>query len=134
MHVKTLATAAIVAAFASVAAAPAATPSTVTVTMNAENNSGENGTATLTQLDSGVKIEVSLKNAPATAQPTHIHPGTCSKLNPAPEYPLTSTTAGKSVTVLNGKKLSDLTGGKFSINVHKSADDLKTYVSCGNIK
>lgn len=111
-----------------------AAPSTVTVPMKAENNSGENGTATLTQLPGGVRVAVSIKNAPKTAQPTHIHPGTCTKLNPAPEYPLSSLQDGKSVTVLSGKKLTALMGGKFSINVHKSAVDLKTYVSCGEIK
>lgn len=114
--------------------ASAAAPSTVTVKMAAENNSGENGTATLTQTAKGVHVVVDIANAPPTAQPTHIHPGTCTKLNPAPEYPLTSLTNGKAVSDLPGKKLSDLTGGKFSINVHKSADDLQTYVSCGLIK
>lgn len=112
----------------------AAAPTTVTVKMNALNKSGETGTATLTQLPNGVKVEVNIKGAPATAQPTHIHPGTCTKLNPAPEAPLSPLTNGKSVTVLSGKKLSDLTGGKYSINVHKSSNDLATYVSCGAIK
>jgi hypothetical protein len=112
----------------------AATPNTITVPMQAENKSGESGTATLTQTAKGLHIVVDVKNAPSAAQPTHIHPGTCTKLNPAPEYPLTSLTNGKSVTDLPGKKLSDLTGGKFSINVHKSANDLSTYVSCGLIK
>lgn len=115
-------------------AALAAAPTGITVPMAAENGSNESGSATLTQTAKGVHIVVDLKNAPAQAQPTHIHPGTCTKLNPAPEYPLTSLTNGKSVTDLAGKKLADLTGGKFSINVHKSADDLKTYVSCGLIK
>ena len=118
------------------AASPAfaAAPSSITVTMKAENKSGESGTATLTQMPDAVKIVVSLTGAPAAAQPTHIHPGTCSKLNPAPEYPLESLVSGKSTTMLKGKKLADLTGGKFSINVHKSTEDLKTYVSCGEIK
>ncbi|HLI94612.1 MAG TPA: hypothetical protein VKT72_00840 [Candidatus Baltobacteraceae bacterium] len=112
----------------------AAAPQTITVAMKAENNSGENGTARLTQTSKGVKVEVMIKGAPAASQPTHIHPGTCTKLNPAPEAPLSPLENGKSVTVLSGKKLSDFTGGKFSINVHKSSDDLKTYVSCGLIK
>lgn len=113
--------------------AAAAAPSSITVPMQAENASGESGTATLTQTAKGVHVVVQLKNAPSGAQPTHIHPGTCAKLNPAPEYPLTSLSGGASVSDLPGKKLADLTGGKFSINVHKSADDLKTYVSCGLI-
>ena len=112
----------------------AAVPKTLTIHMKAENHSGENGTATLTQLTNGVKIDVSIKGAPAADQPTHIHPGTCTKLNPAPEAPLSPLSNGHSVTVLSGKKISDFTKGQFSINVHKSANDLKTYVSCGEIK
>lgn len=119
--------------FASAALAQAATPQTVTVTMNALNKSGETGTATLTQVGNGVKVDITIKGAPATDQPTHIHPGTCAKLNPAPEAPLTPLSNGRSVTVLSGKKLSQFTGGKFAINIHKSTNDLKTYVSCGVI-
>src|SRR5689334_9695416 len=105
----------------------AAAPKTLTVQMKAENHSGESGTATLTQLASGVKIDITIRNAPAAAQPTHIHPGTCMKLNPAPEAPLSPLSNGHSVTVLSGKKIADFTGGEFSINVHKSANDLGTY-------
>lgn len=119
--------------FASAVVAQAATPQTVTVTMNALNKSGETGTATLTQVGNGVKVDITIKGAPATDQPTHIHPGTCAKLNPAPEAPLTPLSNGRSVTVLSGKKLSQFTGGKFAINIHKSTNDLKTYVSCGVI-
>lgn len=122
------------ALLATSAVAYAAAPTTLTVPMKALNNSGETGTATLTQLPNGVKVEVSIKGAPTASQPTHIHPGTCTKLNPAPEAPLSPLTNGKSVTVLSGKKLSDLLGGKYSINVHKSSNDLATYVSCGVIK
>lgn len=121
------------AAFISAGIAQAAAPQTVTVKMSALNHSGETGSATLTQVGNGVKVDVTIKGAPATDQPTHIHPGTCAKLNPAPEAPLTPLSNGHSVTVLSGKKLSDFTGGKFSINVHKSSNDLKTYVSCGVI-
>jgi hypothetical protein len=106
----------------------------VTVTMTAENNSKENGTATLTQKGTAVLVVVNLKNAPATAQPAHIHNGTCSKLNPVPKYPLSNVVNGKSTTMLKGMSLSTLSNGKFAINVHKSTNDLNTYVSCGPIK
>lgn len=112
----------------------AAGPATLTIHMKAENHSGESGTATLTQLANGVKVDVSIKGAPSGDQPTHIHPGTCTHLNPAPEAPLSPLSNGHSVTVLAGKKIADFTRGQFSINVHKSANDLKTYVSCGRIK
>jgi Cu/Zn superoxide dismutase len=107
----------------------------LTIKMNALNNSGENGTAVLTQQEDGVHIVVTLANAPKdTPQPTHIHIGTCGNIKAAPEYALQNTVDGKNASVVKGVKLSDLTAGKYAINVHKSGDDLGTYVSCGNIK
>lgn len=122
-----------VAAMGAVALAADPAPTSVTVTMSAQNNSGETGTATLTQTGKDVQVAIDLQNAPAAAQPAHIHPGTCAKLNPAPKYPLSSVMNGKSTTTLKNVNLSDLTGGGFAINVHKSTDDLATYVSCGDI-
>lgn len=106
----------------------------VKVTMAAQNNSKETGTATLTQKGKNVLVVISLHNAPKTAQPAHIHPGTCAKLNPAPKYALSNVVNGKSTTTVKNVDLDDLMGGKFAVNVHKSANDLKTYVSCGAIK
>jgi len=74
-------------------------------------------------------------NAPKDVpQPTHIHIGTCGNINKAPEYPLRNTVNGAATTVVPGVKLSDLMAGKYAVNVHKSGDDLGTYVSCGNVK
>jgi len=129
--------ASILAAFAYLAApvsAATGTAAPVTITMSAQNGSGEDGTATLTQTAAGLQVVVSLKNAPATAQPAHVHPGTCANLNPAPQYPLTSVVSGSSTTVLKGVTLEQLLSGTFAINVHKSTSDLGTYVSCGDIK
>jgi hypothetical protein len=112
----------------------AATAGPVTIPMNAQNGSGEDGTATLTQTPDGVQVVVSVKNAPAAAQPAHVHPGTCANLTPAPQYPLTSLTNGTSTTVIKGVTIDQLLGGTFAINVHKSTSDLGTYVSCGDIK
>jgi|SRR5579862_913225 len=114
---------------------PAAAATTaITVTMKALNNSNETGTATLTQEGDGVKVVVTLKNPPAQDQPTHIHAGTCGNINKAPEYALLSLKAGTSTTVVKGVTLDQLLKGQYAINVHKSADDLATYVSCGDIK
>lgn len=114
-------------------AARAATTA-VTVDMKALNGSGETGTATLTQESDGVKVVVSLKNAPAEAQPTHIHIGTCGNISKAPEYALVSLENGTSTSVVKGVALDDLLKGHYAINVHKSTSDLGTYVSCGDIK
>lgn len=118
---------------ATLVAAHAATTA-VTVDMKALNGSGENGTATLTQESDGVKVVVSLKNAPAEAQPTHIHIGTCGNISKAPEYALVSLENGASTSVVKGVTLDDLLKGHYAINVHKSTSDLGTYVSCGDIK
>ncbi len=106
----------------------------VTVTINPQNNSGESGTATLTDLGNGqTKVDVSVNGEPAGAsQPEHIHMGTCSNLNPAPAYPLNTLVNGKSTTTV-AVSLSTLQSGQFAINGHKSAQDLSTYVFCGDI-
>ncbi len=115
-------------------AAPAgAATSTLTVTMDALNSSGETGTAVLTQTDDGVQVVVTLKGAPAAAQPTHIHAGTCGKINAAPEWPLTSLTNGTSTSVVKGVTIDQMLKTPYAINVHKSTSDLGTYVACGNI-
>jgi Cu/Zn superoxide dismutase len=119
----------------SVVAAPAATAQAgTTVNLKAQNNSGENGTVTLTPQGDKTQIVIKLTGAPAgVAQPAHIHDGTCAKLDPKPRVPLQNVTDGTSTTVV-GMKLDDIVKQGGAINVHKSADDLKTYVACGDLK
>ncbi len=114
-------------------AATAATPVSITIPLAALNHSGETGTATLTQVAMGVRVVVALKNAPADAQPTHIHIGTCGNINKAPEYPLVNTVGGTGTSTVAGVTLAQLLKGKYAINVHKSTSDLAMYVACGNI-
>lgn len=121
------------AAMSAVALGAGDAPASVTVTMAPQNNSNESGTATLTQVGKDVQVVIDLSNAPAEAQPAHIHPGTCTNLAPAPKYPLVNVVNGKSTTTLKNVTLSELTSGQFAVNVHKSANDLATYVSCGDI-
>lgn len=111
---------------------PAGAQNAITITMNAQNNSGESGTATLTPMGNQTKVDVNLTGAPAGPQPAHIHPGTCANLNPNPKYPLTSLTNGKSETIVN-VSLTSLMTGDFAINVHKSPQEISVYVSCGDI-
>jgi Cu/Zn superoxide dismutase len=121
-------------AIATALALPAAAQTkTLTVTMTALNGSGENGTATLTQLSKGVQVVVKLVNAPKDPQPTHIHIGTCGHINAQPEYPLNNTVDGASTSIVSGVTIDQLLKGHYAINVHKSTSDLATYVSCGDI-
>jgi hypothetical protein len=113
--------------------APAtAATSTLSVKMEAQNSSGETGTATLTQTGADVTVVVDITGAPATAQPAHIHTGTCANLG-AVVYPLTNVTGGKSTTVVKNLTIDKLLGASYAINVHESAANLGKYVSCGNI-
>ena len=102
------------------------------VKLDAQNNSGESGTATLTPAGDSTKVVLDVKGAEGT-QPTHIHKGTCDKLDPKPAFPLSPVVNGKSETTVKAP-MKDLTTGGYAINGHKSAQDLKTYVFCGDIK
>src|SRR3954463_9661599 len=107
----------------------------MTVKMAAQNKSGETGTAKLTG-EGGEKtgVGISLKGGPkGVDQPAHIHEGSCAKLDPKPKQGLENVVDGKSSTVVP-VGLASLTGGKMAINVHKSKEDISTYVSCGDIR
>ena len=102
------------------------------VKLEPQNNSSESGTATLTPSGDSTKVVLDVKGAEGT-QPTHIHKGSCAKLDPKPAFPLSPVVNGKSETTVKAS-LKDLTSGNYAINGHKSAQDLKTYVFCGDIK
>ena len=110
-----------------------ASAAAVTVSIKAQNGSAQTGTATLTQSGDDVVVAITMKGTGSDAEPAHIHPGTCAKLNPAPKYPLSNIVDGKSTTTVPGLKVADLQTGGFAINVHKSTSDLATYVACGDI-
>jgi Cu/Zn superoxide dismutase len=107
----------------------------VTVKLAPQNKSGESGTARLTAEGDQTKVVITLKGAPkGVAQPAHIHDGTCAKLDPKPKHGLENVVDGKSTTTVPVKLDALLSGGRTAINVHKSTDDIKTYVACGNIR
>ena len=104
------------------------------INMGAQNGSGQDGTASVKDVAGGVRVEIAIKGEPSGAsQPAHIHKGTCAKLDPAPWKPLTNVVNGKSDTTVAGLTVADLKKGQFAINVHKSAAEIKTYVSCGDL-
>ncbi len=115
------------------AAAPAQTNST-TVTLNAENNSGETGTAVLTDMGNNqIKVDVTVSGEPAGAsQPMHIHSGQCGPALGAVVYPLTPLVNGKSTTTVNAS-LASIMDGNHAINGHKSAQEVNVFVYCGNL-
>jgi hypothetical protein len=100
--------------------------------LNAQNGSGQHGTVALKPRRAKTVVEIHLLNAPSSAQPAHIHSGSCSNLNPAPKYPLTPVVDGISETTVN-EPIAVLTAGNLAVNVHKSGTDLKDYVACGDL-
>jgi hypothetical protein len=106
----------------------------IVVQMKALNGSGENGTATFSQLQKpkGTVVIIVLQNGPRNLQPTHIHAGSCPNPNRDPVVALNDTVLGSSKTFLPGRELSSFLHE--SVVVHKSLAKIGTYVSCGNIR
>jgi Cu/Zn superoxide dismutase len=105
----------------------------VMVKLNPQNNSGESGSATLTDVGGKTKVTVTVTGQPAgTPQPMHIHKGTCGQLEARPTYGLPALVDGKSEATVD-VSLADLQKGAFAINGHKSAQEAAVYVYCGEI-
>lgn len=114
-------------------AADGSSGKTVTIELDAQNDSGESGTATLTADGATTRIVLALENpASDSPQPAHIHKGVCAELDPAPAYPLANVTDGAAETTVD-VPLDELKNGRFAINVHKSEAEAEVYVSCGTI-
>lgn len=109
-----------------------------TVELTELNDSGLSGMATLEEVNGKVKVALELSGPKSSnPQPAHIHVGSCPEPG-AVKYPLTSVVDGKSKTILD-IKMSTIEEtikeeGSLAVNVHKSAQEAKTYVSCGNLK
>jgi len=104
----------------------------VLVTLAELDGSGVSGTATLTA--SGAQTGVTVQVAGASGvHPAHIHPGTCEAHDPTPAFPLTSVDASGGSNSTIGAALADLLTGGYVVDLHLSALELGTYVTCGPI-
>jgi hypothetical protein len=105
----------------------------VPVKLEAQSNSGQNGSATLMPEGDTTRVVIEIPTMPAgVAQPAHIHLGRCGKLDKAPKWRLEDVKDGRSVTVVP-VPLDVILKDRTAINVHKSAAEAQIYVSCGNI-
>jgi hypothetical protein len=105
----------------------------LTLTLNAQNNSGISGTASFTDLGNGkTRVAIQVSGAGAGPEPSHIHPGSCSQLDPTPAFSLTSVSNGSSTTDIDAS-LQQLLDGKYAVHLHKSNDELSVYVACADI-
>jgi hypothetical protein len=106
----------------------------LTVPLVAQNDSGQDGEATLSEVDSDTtRVVLDVESPPGNPQPAHIHRGSCQNLDPEPAYGLDNVVDGKSTTEVN-VAIEDLVGRGFAVNVHKSADEAQVYVACGDIE
>ena len=116
------------------APAPSPTPQVLSLVLSENSNSGENGTATLKEVDGKVVVSVELTGQPeGTIQPMHIHKGSCPGVGDV-LYPLTNAVMGKSETTLEVTMDALLAQAPIAINVHKSTPQPTIYFSCGDIK
>jgi hypothetical protein len=106
---------------------------TDTYTVAAQNGSGETGTVVLRPDGDKTTVMLQHDGAPSAAQPAHVHTGSCAKLDPKPAYPLNLVINGTSTTTLD-VPLAKLTSGAYAINVHKSTNELATYVACADLR
>ena len=109
----------------------------LTIPLSALNNSGESGTATITEVEGKTVITVVINNMPPDVrlQPMNIHTGSCSNLggvkSSIADY-ISKTHYAESTLRLSPKEfLAEL---PLAITVSKSPDDSKIYVACGDIK
>ena len=117
---------------------------TVEIDLEEIGDSGVSGTAILTEEEDGVFVEIEVSgDAVVGGHPVHIHHGTCNNLNPAPEYPLVDIDEdGLSETLVEGTTLAELQDPEhdeadqfagWAINAHLSAEQVGTYIACGNL-
>jgi hypothetical protein len=113
----------------------------VTVGLDAVDVPGISGTATLTASGDATSVVMMLTGPGVTGDhPTHIHTGTCDDFDPNPLYPLTTVTLdpiddqGQSTTDVDDVPLVELLAEDYVILVHRSDEELTTYLVCGEIQ
>ncbi len=120
-------------ALASFSAPGAFAQDDVVVPIGELNGSGVSGDASLTDNGDGTTTVDILVDGATGGHPAHIHTGTCAALEDV-VYPLTDVdVSGSSVTIIDAPLADLATAGPYAINIHLSADEIGTYVACGDI-
>lgn len=108
-------------------------PTTVTIKLSDQNGSRQSGEAVLTETNGKTKVVVTLSGkASDVPMPSHIHSGTCEKPGDI-IYQLSSVEKGAAQTTLSVPLSEVLKNLPIYVNIHKSATELQTSVSCGSI-
>lgn len=96
-------------------------------------NSGVTGDVLFTPKGDKTEVSIMLKGAAqGSVYPSHIHFGGCPA--GAVKYPFMPIVDGKSVSLINVSIEQLWKELPLSVNVHKSASELKTIVACGDLK
>ncbi len=104
------------------------------VILDSQNNSGQKGIAALSGVDGKTKVVIDLTGTSQEAtQPAHIHEGSCPAVGDV-KYLLTTLSGGKSQTELDVALDEIKKQLPLAVNVHKSPQEVQTYVACGDIK
>lgn len=105
----------------------------ISILLSAQNNSGQDGNVLLKDINGKTQVSVKLAGATSSAQPAHIHAGSC----PVPggvKYPLTNVVNGLSETTLDVSIAELKSQLPLAINVHKSPEEIQIYSACGNVR
>ena len=102
--------------------------------------------AALTMLVPAGRAQTPVADTAAEAHPAHIHSGTCDQLgdvvHPLADVALPTgeemgTAGGHPVKISESNRLDvplqEILDGEHAINVHLSAEEIGTYIACGNI-
>ena len=105
----------------------------VTIALRQLNDSGQSGTATLTEYGSTTEVVLSLSAGTSQTDAVNIHSGRCGDILGSADYPLASFVAGsgESYTIVDAT-LDSLQDGKHAIN-SLEADASSKSTACGNI-
>jgi hypothetical protein len=130
-HMHHAPTGAVTAAGGGAEATPAMDEREVYVTLDELNDSGISGEAELTETDEGTQVSLMVEGA-SGGHPVHIHFGTCDNLGEV-AAPLTDIDANGISESTVDLTLDELTSEEYAINAHESAENIGTYVACGDI-
>ncbi len=104
----------------------------LTVVLDEQNDSGQSGTATLTEEDGQVNVLIELGVPSDVEQPAHIHMGACPDVGDV-VYPLANVADGVSETIVGVDLATLMSELPLAINVHKSSAESSVYTSCGDL-
>lgn len=126
---------ALIAALAISGIAQTSAQTEVIVPIEELNGSGVSGDATLTDNGDGTTtIDVAVDGA-SGGHPIHLHSGTCAELGDVVVALTDVDATGSSITTVDIPlaTIQDPAVGPHAINIHLSADEIGTYVACGDV-